>query len=218
MRTKKIKCARLFSSPCLAPEGCCSSSSSGQFGQKYTDLKCIQLWNGAKRSQLSQSHSQQLSGQIGTFFFNKDSIFSSWLPIHEQLFPRSSKKICKKISIVSLTKYDQENMILFPLVLEYRDRRNVKKNITSCHLSICLCVYLCLCHHKMITNVIFKTLDPTALCVSVIFQNVTLGNWDAIIYQGPKSFAGKITSLDDKNLENNIKHWFLLNSNIPSQP
>ena len=70
----------------------------------------------------------------------------------------------------------------------------------------------------MITNVIFKTLDPTALCVSVIFQNVTLGNWDAIIYQGPKSFAGKITSLDDKNLENNIKNWFLLNSNIPSQP
>ena len=144
MRTKKMKCARLFSFPSLVPEGCCSSSSSGQFGQKYTDLKCIQLWNGAKRSQLSQSHSQQLSGQIGTFFFNKDSIFSSWLPIHEQLFPRSSKKICKKISIVSLTKYDQENMILFPLVLEYRDRRNVKKHhfLPPFYLSLCLSLSL----------------------------------------------------------------------------
>ena len=112
----------------------------------WTKIHGFKMHPTLKRSQteLSQSHSQQLSGQIGTFFFNKDSIFSSWLPIHEQLFPRSSKKICKKISIVSLTKYDQENMILFPLVLEYRDRRNVKKHhfLPPFYLSLCLSLSL----------------------------------------------------------------------------
>ena len=45
------------------------------------------------------------------------------------------------------------------------------------------------------------------MCASVIFQNVTLGNWDAIIYQGTKSFGWKNYFRGTKGEE---KSWQIL--------
>ena len=45
------------------------------------------------------------------------------------------------------------------------------------------------------------------MCASVIFQNVTLGNWDAIIYQGTKSFGWKNYFLPTKEERNHVKFY-----------
>ena len=50
------------------------------------------------------------------------------------------------------------------------------------------------------------------MCASVIFQNVTLGNWDAIIYQGTKSFGWKNYFRGTKGEEKSwqiLQHFFI---------